>query len=729
MLPRLRPPKLLLVLALGLVTACPAVKKPLVGPEVQVGLTAGVTVLDVRLPTGVSLAGVGLLLGGQVYKPDAAGRFAVNKDALAKAAAQGGVTLIAPGMAPQRLGPDQLDKPIALRPAPPQGPPVSSSADHPFAQAGVGLAFPGKLLSGPTDVSVATYELVPSARDQQQVQVNDGPLGYQACPQGTPSCPPIAAALGLEVTVNGMLGAGDLPLTLDLGAWARGWDGKSAAPWLLDGSAWSDADRLRARFAVQVLNAQAGLTPTARQLLQAQYGVTFQGPVMTVVLHLGDAAALQGAVKLEVEGLDLLGAALSVTVVSAATAVGLPQAGRPPAIAGGPGTTLATSAPFPLTSGGPLGTPGGNLVPSPGGAVVNPGGIVSKVRSSILSDAAGGVLCRNGGALFSANVPVISDQGGALLANNSAGILSDAAGGVVAPGDVHLIGNNGGALVGEVKGPNLGAKYQLLAGFPVVKLPGVTVTLPYLPGQPSVQADANGRYRFDHLPDSAPGLVVVAQNGDYTLLTLTPAPRTSVTTADINPDTTAIAAEALVILVTGCANAPDFFPPGYQDATARVNAPIYTLADFARLQQELYHPPAGAAPGSYSFGQPWANQLGCTYVTARQTVQANDPSWLVVAPGLTAGTHVGFDCDLNTTFNGVNNIDYTGDPAFGGNGRILVQLPGGGAPIPFPRGQTLTMSAAGNISVQYQDYAGAGLGDYSNNSGSIATRFLVRTCP
>ena len=76
---------------------------------------------------------VRLLLGGKVYRPDASGHVAVSKDALAAAAATGGVTLIAPGMAPLRLAPDQLDRPIALTPAPPQGPAPTGPA--PAAQA------------------------------------------------------------------------------------------------------------------------------------------------------------------------------------------------------------------------------------------------------------------------------------------------------------------------------------------------------------------------------------------------------------------------------------------------------------------------------------------------------------------------------------------------------------------------------------------------------------------
>jgi hypothetical protein len=483
---------------------------------------------------------------------------------------------------------------------------------------------------------------------------------------------------------------------LDLASWLRGWDGQAPEPWLAAPADWPEAERTKARFAARLLAGVAALTPAGKQALQERYGLTLTGSTATVALALGDGAATQGAVTVEVDGLAALGVALAVTVISSATADPLPRGAKPLVT---PSSGPALSTPEPAGPASPTPPP---LVPPPDGGN------------------APRLLCRGGGALLSANVSVV--------ANNGASIISDHGGGVV-PRDLiaGLISDNGGGLVGKVKAPNLGAKWNLLAAFPVVDRPAIRVRLPYVEGQPSVLADATGAYRFDGLPPTGPNLVVVAEDAEVTLLTLAPAPGRRQVTADLNPDTTAVAAEALVRLVQGCSDAPNFYPPGYADAVARVAAlPTYDLPAFSRLESQLYAPPPGPRPGTYSFGAPWADQLGCTFVTRRDVMDSTDSSWHTVASGLAAGNRVGFDCDLNTTFNGVNWVDYTGDPAFGGNGRLIVQMPGYSGL--FPRGLILTLPAAGDVQVRYQDYAGGGLGNYANNIGSIATRFDVDAC-
>ncbi|MDB5099981.1 MAG: hypothetical protein JWM80_4402, partial [Cyanobacteria bacterium RYN_339] len=274
-------------------------------------------------------------------------------------------------------------------------------------------------------------------------------------------------ALGLQLTVDGQLNPGTLTVAYDLGLMLQGWDGKPPEPWGADPNAWPADARQRALFAAQVTTAFAALTPAQQQQMAQTYGITLANGVLTFNVTLGDNAQTDGLARVEVDGLSQLGVTLEVTVLSSLGGTLAPLHGDSPAQTLTPGRE---PAPVVIIAPPVLGTT------TPTGTVPVP--------------------------------TIISEHG--------VGLLADAGAGVVA--------NNGGNLIGKVKGPTglladagagVVAKRRLLT-YTETAWAGVQVALERSDGSSygaGATTDATGAYAITGLPDTAPFAFVHANTG------------------------------------------------------------------------------------------------------------------------------------------------------------------------------------------------------------------------
>lgn len=383
----------------------------------------------------------------------------------------------------------------------------------------------GFLTAGDTPITVGTYQPTIGA-DAQAVFERDVAafLAARAQAAGQPAptegacgapfvCGPVTDGLGVAITVDGPIQAGQVSVSIDLA--------KNDSP-------------AAARILETFRNFDATNDPTYRTTMRDQYGITLDGTMLTFPVKLGDVADVDGLARVEVDGLSVLGARLEVTVTSAAGAARagalseavpivpgdvplslirsklpdyveptrLQTAGGAVAVDNGPDAIFSLvannggqltirddDAPTTFTAAQLLTNNGGALISNVTGGVA----LISDHSSGLVSNNSGGLISNNSGGLISNNSGgLISNNSGGVVSQNGAGFVANNAGGLVAVGAAGLIANNSGGLVSNNSGGLIGNN---AGGF---KTPTIT-GYPFFPFEP-----AAGKYQLLQLGPPVP---------------------------------------------------------------------------------------------------------------------------------------------------------------------------------------------------------------------------------
>ncbi|MDB5097597.1 MAG: hypothetical protein JWM80_2018 [Cyanobacteria bacterium RYN_339] len=336
---------------------------------------------------------------------------------------------------------------------------------------------PGLLESDRTNVAIGHYQ--PGAAPATDLQADtkaraalvakvDG--GKAACDAPLP-CGPDASALGLLVMADGSIGNGRIAVTYDLDVLLKGWNGQGTPP-----AGFSDEDKQRAIAAARVLQTfqqmDATNEPGWRAEFAQSYGISLTGHQLSFPVTLGDNRVIDGVVRVEVDGFDLLGARLEVTVVSSlagalpaqAGVAGLVEPPRPIPAAGAVGGTITHVD----GEGGVLAGAGAatGLAGSAGAAgslgtasVLSVGGLTMDSASAGNMAAAAGLL--GGGAIISPDGNSIVATGGGniggsgvnhIVATGGGNIVATGGGNIVATGGGNIVATGGGNVVAQGAG-------------------------------------------------------------------------------------------------------------------------------------------------------------------------------------------------------------------------------------------------------------------------------------
>ncbi|MDB5100053.1 MAG: repeat containing protein [Cyanobacteria bacterium RYN_339] len=367
------------VLALVAAVALVACKAPTTKPLATEGTVAGgaaavhLNSVHLRLRFGTGAVPGQVLLNGTVYKVAADGGLDVSLAAVQAARAHGGFTLIAPGYAPQVLGPNVTGE-VAVAP-------LGASSVK-----GVTVSLPGNVIGytppvGPGQQTVSTGGSGGTGTGSQSGTggttgiggtggqsgaggtTGSGGTGGQSGTGGTTGpgssggtggsgSAPIA--VGLLIGQAGPLNPGPFSLTIDLADWAGQPERAEAARRLLDGI--------------------HGLGAAGRAKLE-QDGITLSGLVLTIKLNVDLSQAAAGHAEFPLPALTAMGVYLELTL----TAAQLPAPGPTP----GP-TTGST----PLPTSANWGPGVANILSDLGSAVIGNNGakLVGLVRVPLLPD-------------------------------------------------------------------------------------------------------------------------------------------------------------------------------------------------------------------------------------------------------------------------------------------------------------------------------------------------------
>ncbi len=476
--------------------------------------------LRLKARDGRALNGVVVQVGGKnlivrngvVNLPD---------EAWLEAQKTGRLVVIGAGFLPLTLSLDgSVPAEIVLTPTEALGKPgIVSQAGGTLGSAGdqAMITIPTNLLTGgDTPITVGTYQPTLEAdvqsafnRDvaaflEARSRATGGTATGGAC--GAPfACDPVTAGLGVAVTIDGPVQAGELSVSLDLAKMLKGWDGNGSPP-----ASFTEAERSDAIAAARILetfrNFDATNDPTWRATMRDAYGITLDNTLLTFPVKLGDVSAVGGIARVEVDGLTVLGARLEVTVISAegsATAGSLSNA-VPISPGDVPLSMIQSKLPDYLEASR-LSLTNGSSVPSGNG----PDAIVSLVANnggqlSIMDDdtdvvfSPAQLLTNNGGALISnatGGVALIANNSGGLISNNSGGLISNNSGGVVSSNGGGFVSNNSGGLVSNNSG---GLVSNNSGGF----TPPTITGYPFFPFEPTA-----GKYQLLQIGPPVPSPV------------------------------------------------------------------------------------------------------------------------------------------------------------------------------------------------------------------------------
>ena len=546
-------------LALLLAAGCQGMPGRVGAPEDNVTIERGTGKVRIagksigfRTADGRPVGGLAIQVGGKTY-PLNAGRLVLPEAVLAEATKRGGFVLLAPGYVPRHVKLEDGGE-VALTPLGPtlaRGAGGASGAELAAPGGGVRTYFaPGLLLGDGVALSLSEYAVTPQnpdrtgfADERAALLAARGRPAADDCERPLP-CPPFVSSLGLLVTVDGPVGAGELRVVYDLRTLLDGWDGQGPGPWERDAAAWPADRRRRAEAAARILRTFSQIDATAdlewRRQLERQFGITLQNSQLAFPVRFGERPAGDGFARIEVAGSSLLGVRLEVTLVAAEAAAGgtLPPGGAPPAGTGLSGS-LALPAPVRppargLALAGLIGADGSTLIVHDGAGLLGTrlGQLIGADGSTLIGADGSTLIGADGSTLIGADgSTLIGADGSTLIGNDGASLISL---------------NAGGALVGRVLTPQevVAAKYALLdytelpeGGATVRALTGLGTPL----GAP-VTAGADGRFRLAALPVTLNGVMLEATVAGKTLRTLAPAPGKRETAADLTAASSGMAA-------------------------------------------------------------------------------------------------------------------------------------------------------------------------------------------
>ncbi|MDB5096588.1 MAG: hypothetical protein JWM80_1009 [Cyanobacteria bacterium RYN_339] len=521
-----------------------------------------------RAADGKELTDLVVLAGGKTYRT-VAGGFSLPASILRDTRDQGNgfFRVFAPGYAPKQVWIGQATDEVLLLPILPAVTPVPLPADGGVIASddkAISVSIPRGVLSGPqTAVGISTYQPEIDATVQQTYTQQRASLvdrltkakGYQleaTC--SAPACLPctLSDGLGLLISVDGPLAAGNLTVNYDLSVLLRGWDGVSAPPWNANPGAWSDVDRARARAAATLMASYQCLVDTygaaAVQQVLGQDHVGLTGTRLSFDVNIPADRAQDGFVQSVVRSLMDLGVLVQVTVVNVRVA-DLPAGILPPDTIG-------------------LALNNGNLTGSTSTLINDKGnGVISDIGSGIVGNNGGGVISTENGGIIAWGNGIVSTSGSGLVSTPGSPIVSTSGSGVVS--------NNGGGLTGIVRVPFQpeAAKYGLLS-FTEWPWPGVGVQAQDLAGTalgvPAATSGA-GVYALSNLPDSPQVVVVEAASGAVAERAIAPAPGSRSLVAGINAATTGLASWVAQKSRAGILQATDIDFAGYASDVAYLN--------------------------------------------------------------------------------------------------------------------------------------------------------------
>lgn len=529
-----------LLLAAALASGCQAALSP-TRPDGEVDtvihnaaiLKLGQRTLHLHTADGKPLANVAVLIAGRVYQVGPDGGLILGKDATPPTGET--ALVLAPGYSPVRVPTSGSEADIALEPAAPLavGKLTPTGGSVKSADGTTALVVPDGLLSADfTPVELSAYQPpVPAsgsatgARDALAQK-----LGATGCDQPLP-CAPITTSLGVLVTVDGAIAPGKLQLALDVNALQH------------------DPDPARAAAAARIIQTFAAIdatnNPAWRDALQSDYGIGYTNGVLHFPATIDASAVRDGLVKVEVDGVGVLGTLLEVTIVSAATGYLPPGAAQPGLVppAGAGQFAGALNPPPGVTGALP---PGSTTVSS---TLTTGVGVTGGVTGTPLAGASSGPAVTGGN-------PLIGDGGSGIVANNGAGFIGDRSdklltengAGLLTENGAGIIANNGGSLAGQTRVPFLQelGKYGVLT-YTDYPWQGVLVRavnafgVPY--GTSTATTNNLGNYVLSNVADSAPVVFVEADTlAGYRLAALAKAPASQLVGADLNAATTGITA-------------------------------------------------------------------------------------------------------------------------------------------------------------------------------------------
>jgi hypothetical protein len=444
----------------------------------------------------------------------------------------GSLVLLVPGYAPLRVPTESL-----ISGALPLSPLVILGEPMPLAPGGsqfeVGnlklTVDAGLVAKDGTKVTLGSYTPDPTSLDAAfkgaltkvyQAAGQTVPTGASAC-NGPFPCPPVVQSVGLAVSADTSLSAGNMTIKLDLAAMLNGWDGQGNPP-----DSFTAAQKADAQAAARILETFSDMNAVAgvewSNAVNNTYGLSLSGQVLTVPVTLSADALASGFARVSIPGSELLGTRLEVTVTTplASAALGpngLPIIGDPsslnPSVISGEGSLPDDGIPADVSAligNTPVADPTGQnaqragasipLVGAPAGSTLTSGlvlalpedttGAVPPAMTSGVTPVPfdpGSVPGANGNPnqLISNNSStVIANNSGAITGNTPVpGLVSSNGSNVVVSPSGQLLSNNGGAYT-----PMTGA--QLLsnnAGSMVTNTGGGALTgYPYLPIQPAL---------------------------------------------------------------------------------------------------------------------------------------------------------------------------------------------------------------------------------------------------
>ncbi len=605
-------------------------------------VTVGGKEITFQTADGKPLTGLAVQIGGKSY-PIKDGKLALPADALARAKAEGGLVVLAPGYVPRRIALDGAAE-VALAPlATDQAAQVISGAGGEALGAGdaFGVRFDFGRLERPASVVVSPYEPIVGGAQVASAELERlrralaqaGARMPGGCDDPLP-CPPPAGALGVLVAIDGPLKPGPLPVTIDLNALGPGWTDESQLS-LADlqlPAAWSSAQKAHALAAARLILTLAAIDrrPDAQAwhaALATEFDLSWIGRRLTVDVPVGEQARTSGTTRIDVVGAGLLGTPLEVTVVSAvegtlpaeARPPGMPPPAQGPAVAGatvppGDGTTRAlhggthmgpdggglitTAGPF---TGGPadtlIGMDGASLIGMDGATLIGMDG------ASLIGMDGATLIGMDGASLIGMDgASLIGMDGASLVGPDGATLIGPDGASLVGPDGASLVANNaGGAITGHVRVPFSpdAAKYRL-ASYTDHEWPSARVWAMDGYGRPYAQdvtTDERGAYRIDQLGSTMSGVFIAVLAGPSKLFALAKAPGSGSRDVLVDAATTGAAS----VYLTDVLRSPRAMRPVNQDRYLALAAALRARMGQAEAESFVSKPIAEVARNVRTF--------------------------------------------------------------------------------------------------------------------------------